>query len=130
MNEKRLNRNCPVSVTLGLIGGKYKALMLWHLTEKELRFSQLQRLVSEATPKMLTQQLRELEKDGLINRKVFPVVPPRVEYSLTPLGESLKPILHAMYSWGAELMEKDGIHPDCSMNNPTCEKCEKLNPKA
>ena len=87
------NKNCPVSATIRLIGGKYKALLLWHLTGRTLRFSQLHRLVPEATPKMLTQQLRELEEDGLIVRTVYPVVPPRVEYSLTPLGESLFPIL-------------------------------------
>ena len=84
-----VNKNCPVSATIRLIGGKYKALLLWHLTGQTLRFNQLHRLVPEATPKMLTQQLRELEEDGLISRTVYPVVPPRVDYSLTALGESL-----------------------------------------
>ncbi|MBQ7841292.1 MAG: helix-turn-helix transcriptional regulator [Lachnospiraceae bacterium] len=111
------NENCPVSATLRLIGGKYKALLLWHLTDKTLRFNQLQKLVPEATPKMLTQQLRELEQDGLILRTVYPVVPPRVEYSLTKLGKSLFPILNAMYHWGAALMEKEGLTPECSMTN-------------
>ena len=109
------NKNCPVSATIRLIGGKYKALLLWHLTGRTLRFSQLHRLVPEATPKMLTQQLRELEEDGLIVRTVYPVVPPRVEYSLTPLGESLFPILEAMYRWGSALMEQEGLTPECSM---------------
>ena len=80
--EKNINVNCPVAATLHLIGGKYKALLLWHLSGRVLRFNQLRQLVPEATPKMLTQQLRELEQDGLINRKVYPVVPPKVEYSL------------------------------------------------
>ena len=80
-----------------------------------LRFNQLRQLVPEATPKMLTQQLRELEQDGLINRKVYPVVPPKVEYSLTPLGESLFPILKAMYEWGSGLMQSQGKCPSCSM---------------
>ena len=71
-----VNKNCPVSATIRLIGGKYKALLLWHLTGQTLRFNQLHRLVPEATPKMLTQQLRELEEDGLISRTVYPVVPP------------------------------------------------------
>ena len=97
--EKNINVNCPVAATLHLIGGKYKALLLWHLSGRVLRFNQLRQLVPEATPKMLTQQLRELEQDGLINRKVYPVVPPKVEYSLTALGESLFPILKAMYEW-------------------------------
>ena len=73
--EKNINVNCPVAATLHLIGGKYKALLLWHLSGRVLRFNQLRQLVPEATPKMLTQQLRELEQDGLINRKVYPVVP-------------------------------------------------------
>ena len=71
--EKNINVNCPVAATLHLIGGKYKALLLWHLSGRVLRFNQLRQLVPEATPKMLTQQLRELEQDGLINRKVYPV---------------------------------------------------------
>ncbi len=88
-SHESVNQNCPVSATIRLIGGKYKALLLWHLTGQTLRFNQLHRLVPEATPKMLTQQLRELEEDGLILRTVYPVVPPHVDYSLTPLGESL-----------------------------------------
>jgi DNA-binding HxlR family transcriptional regulator len=95
--------NCPVEATLGLIGGKYKALILWHLSAKKLRFSQLKSLVS-ATPKMLTQQLRELESQQLIHREVYAVVPPRVEYSLTDLGKSLMPILVAMRDWGADYL--------------------------
>lgn len=113
--EKYLNVNCPVATTLHLIGGKYKALLLWHLSGRVLRFNRLRQLVPEATPKMLTQQLRELEQDGLINRKVYPVVPPKVEYSLTALGESLFPILKAMYEWGSSLMQNQGKCPSCSM---------------
>lgn len=113
--EKNINVNCPVAATLHLIGGKYKALLLWHLSGRVLRFNQLRQLVPEATPKMLTQQLRELEQDGLINRKVYPVVPPKVEYSLTALGESLFPILKAMYEWGSGLMQSQGKYPSCSM---------------
>ena len=113
--EKNINVNCPVAATLHLIGGKYKALLLWHLSGRVLRFNQLRQLVPEATPKMLTQQLRELEQDGLINRKVYPVVPPKVEYSLTELGESLFPILKAMYEWGSGLMQSQGESPSCSM---------------
>lgn len=112
-----LNAGCPVAATLQLIGGKYKALLLWHLSGSILRFGQLRRLVPEATPKMLTQQLRELEQDGLISRQVYAVVPPRVEYSLTERGQSLFPILQAMYEWGSELMEQQGKCPHCSMNN-------------
>lgn len=109
------NKNCPVSTTIRLIGGKYKALILWHLTESQLRFSELHKLMPEATAKMLTQQLRDLEKDGLVHREVYPVVPPKVEYSLTQRGTTLFPILEAMYKWGVGLMREDGVEPCCSM---------------
>lgn len=110
-----LSNGCPVEATLDLIGGKYKALILWHLSENKLRFSQLKQMVS-ATPKMLTQQLRELEAQKLIHREVFAVVPPKVEYSLTELGKSLMPILVAMRDWGANYMRtsKD-LEPCCFM---------------
>lgn len=91
---------CPMEATLDLIGGKYKALILWHLSADKLRFSELKKCIS-ATPKMLTQQLRELEEKQLINRTVYPVVPPKVEYSLTETGKSLMPVLTAMRDWGA-----------------------------
>ncbi|MDL2258785.1 helix-turn-helix transcriptional regulator [Eubacteriales bacterium OttesenSCG-928-K08] len=123
MKDTQVNMNCPVSKTLRLIGGKYKALLLWHLTGKTLRFGELSKLVPEATPKMLTQQLRELEQDGLIFREVYPVVPPKVEYSLTERGKSLFSILNAMYNWGAELMEAEGYTPACSMTNGANANC-------
>ena len=69
---------CPVETTLDLIGGKYKALIIWHLTDRKLRFSELRRLITSATPKMLTQQLRELEAQELVHREVYPVIPPKV----------------------------------------------------
>lgn len=109
------NANCPVAVTLSLIGGKYKPLLLWHLCNATLRFNQLGRLIPEATPKMLVQQLRELEGDGLVCRTVYPVVPPKVEYSLTPRGQSLLPILRAMYDWGSQLLQEQGLCPHCTM---------------
>lgn len=106
---------CPVGTFLELIGGKYKALVLWHLMHDTLRFGQLQKLIPNATPKMLTQQLRELENDGLIKRKVYPVVPPKVEYSLTKLGGSLEPALRSMFAWGSEYLGKKGKKANCSM---------------
>ena len=106
---------CPVETTLDLIGGKYKALILWHLAKKKLRFSELHRAITSATPKMLTQQLRELEAQKLIHREVYPVIPPKVEYSLTQTGRSLLPILTAMRDWGAEYLRKKNIEPNCFM---------------
>ncbi len=107
--------HCPVDTTLDLIGGKYKSLILWHLTDTTLRFGELHKLISQATSKMLTQQLRELETNNLVTRTVYPVVPPKVEYSLTDLGRSIKPILSAMYDWGADYLKDQGIEVNCSM---------------
>ncbi len=107
--------HCPVGVTLELIGGKYKALILWHLSENKLRFSELRKRILGATPKMLTQQLRELEASDLIHREVFPVIPPKVEYSLTELGKSLMPVLAAMRDWGAEYLHSQDLEPNCFM---------------
>jgi len=106
-----------VDSTLNLIGGKYKSLILWHLAQSTLRFSELKKLIPNATSKMLTQQLRELEKDELITRTVYPVVPPKVEYNLSEFGKSIKPILEAMYVWGENYLEKSGRKVNCTMNS-------------
>ncbi len=99
---------CPVEITLQKIGGKYKVLILWHLIGGTLRYSELHRRMPHATDKMLAQQLRELEKDGLIRREVFPVVPPRTEYSLTAFGQSISPILEEMRRWGQVYRDGEG----------------------
>ena len=109
-----MNQTCPVEATLALIGGKYKALILWRLSGGTLRFSQLQKHIP-ATARMLTLQLRELEQDGLVSRTVYPEVPPRVEYAMTDLGRSLMPILTAMRDWGAEYLRSKDIEPNCFM---------------
>ena len=109
---------CPVALTLSLIGGRHKALILWNLLEGTMRYSELRRAVPAATPKMLTQQLRELEADGLLTRRIYPVVPPKVEYSLTPAGESIRPILTAMYRWGRSYLESRNRPVGCSMKPP------------
>ncbi|MED1603251.1 helix-turn-helix domain-containing protein [Alkalihalophilus marmarensis] len=105
--------SCPIEAATKFIGGKYKTIILWHLVNETLRFSELQRVVPKATPKMLTQQLRELEADGLIKRVVYPVVPPKTEYSLTTLGQSLIPILEGLRNWGAYYFEELGIPNPC-----------------
>lgn len=110
---------CPVSATLNLVGGKYKALILWHLAENKLRFSQLNKMIPGITPKMLTQQLREMESQNLIHREVFPVVPPKVEYSLTDLGKSLMPVLIAMRDWGAQYLRSQNLTSNCIMMKHT-----------
>ncbi len=93
--------DCPVQVTLDVIGGRWKPLALYHLRGRTRRFNELRRLMPRVTQRMLTATLRELERDGVVRREVFPQVPPRVEYTMTPLGESLGPILDAMADWGA-----------------------------
>ncbi len=116
MQPKTYNEKCcPVEKTLELIGGKYKTLILWNLIGQTLRFSDLQKEINTATPRMLTKQLRELENDGLLKRKVYAVVPPKVEYSLTELGSSLRPILESMYQWGTDFLLQQGRKPCCSM---------------
>ena len=114
-NIETASHNCPVEATINLIGGKYKSLILWKLTGSTLRFSELRKEVPAATPKMLTQQLRELEADGLIQREVYPVIPPRVEYSLTGFGRSIRPVLESMYCWGTDYLHRQGREVNCSM---------------
>lgn len=96
--------HCPVEAAIDVIGGKWKPLILWALRDGTLRFSNLEDALPDITQKMLTKQLRELEQDGLIARKVYAQVPPKVEYSLTPSGESLMPTLDMLCEWGAEHM--------------------------
>ncbi len=98
--------NCEKELTLGIIGGKWKMLILWHLgKEGTKRFGELKALMPGITQRMLVNQLRELEEDLIVKRVVYPVVPPKVEYSLTKEGESLMPILDSMYNWGKNYIE-------------------------
>ena len=92
--------NCPMITVHKLISGKWKILILWYLSDQTLRFSDLKKKLPETTQKMLTNQLRSLEEDGLVSRTVYPVVPPRVEYTLTDMGKKMLPILEAMYDYG------------------------------
>jgi DNA-binding HxlR family transcriptional regulator len=100
MKERRTK--CPAEITLAVIGGRWKVLILYELFQGVKRFSELQRALPGITQKMLTQQLREMERDGIVQRTVYPQVPPRVEYKLTPRGETLKPVVGAMCRWGAK----------------------------
>lgn len=94
------NPGCSVEATVSLIDGKWKCVVLYHLLGKTVRFNELRRTIPSVTQRMLTNQLRELEMDGLIVRKVYAEVPPKVEYSLSPLGKTLEPILMALKGWG------------------------------
>src|SRR6516162_474419 len=100
--------HCPVEAAVDVFGGKWKPLILWWLHERTWRFAELRRQIPGVTEKMLTQQLRELEADGIVDRRVYPTVPPKVEYSLTDYGRSLKRALRAICDWGQNHMERIG----------------------
>lgn len=102
------SKGCPVEAALERIGGKWKGVALYHLLDGTKRYNELKRQVGTVTQRMLTKQLRELERDGLIIRKVYPVVPPRVEYSLSERGRTLEPILLALREWGMSYLEEAG----------------------
>ena len=104
------HEGCPVEATLSVIGGKWKGLILYHLMlAQPVRFANLQRAVARVTRTMLTKQLRELESQGLVSRVVFPEVPARVEYALTPLGETLRPVIEGLRQWGlTHLLDASG----------------------
>ncbi len=104
--------DCPVKTTVNLISGKWKPVILFRLLNGKMRFSEIQRHLESITHKSLANQLQGLEKDGLITRTVYPVVPPKVEYELTDLGMSMKAILLAMYVWGAEYDRRDQSEND------------------
>ena len=105
--------HCTVEAALDVIGGKWKPLILWHLGDSVLRFSELQRGLPGVNAKMLTKQLRELEQDGVIRRTVFPEVPPRVEYTITEFGKTLIPILQALCALGAQYLGVDENGAQC-----------------
>lgn len=110
MSKQRQNEyKCPLEVTMGIIGGKYKGVIIGHLIDKTLRYNELQKLISHATPKMLIQQLKELEADGIIQRKLYPVVPPKTEYSLTERGKKLIPSIIELNKWGLTYLKEMNI---------------------
>jgi len=116
---KNTEYQCSMELTLDLIGGKWKSLILWYLGDNILRFSELRKIIPQITPKMLTQQLRELEGSGLVSRFIYTQIPPKVEYSLTPAGKSLIPILATMCQWGltyANASAPDNETTTCSLS--------------
>ena len=100
------NFGCPVEAALEALGGKWKGLILFHLKDGTRRFNELRRLIPDITQRTLTRQLRELEEDQIVERTVYPEVPPRVEYELTDFGKTLIPILEALYEWGKEYIDR------------------------
>lgn len=122
-NEKNINYpflnkySCPVEAMVEVIGGKWKGVILYHLLDGKKRFNELKRLKPNITQRMLTLQLRELEADGIIHREVYREVPPKVEYSLTDFGESLRPVILLMMEWATHNMEKVLESRDTKNNN-------------
>lgn len=100
-----------VQATLKVLGGKWKILILWHLKDEVKRFGELKRLMPEITEKMLISQLRELESNGIVNRNVYPDVPPKVEYSFTEYGRSLEPVLQVLCNWGEAHLSREETSP-------------------
>ena len=112
-DEYRIRMNgqvyhCALDVTMELVGGKWKTIVLWYLRKDKKRFSELRKLIPGITEKMLSMQLRQLEKDGFVRRTVYPEVPPRVEYALTPHGKTLLPLLEEIARWGRMMGKKFG----------------------
>ncbi len=109
IKQRKEEYQCPLEVTMEIIGGKYKGVIIGHLINKTLRYNELQKLISQATPKMLIQQLKELEADGIIERKLYPVVPPKTEYFLTKRGETLIPAIIELNKWGMNYLKEENI---------------------
>ena len=107
MARGRKDTRCPAETTLGIIGGKWKLLILRELLSGVSRFGELRRRLSGISEKMLAQHLRELESDGIIARKIYPQIPPKVEYSLTASGKTLKPIIEGLHEWGIRHLSSD-----------------------
>jgi len=116
-HDKRLYYT-PIEFALNHIGGTWKMPILWRLQEKALRFSELKKDIPHITDKMLTSQLRELESKGMVNREIFPVIPPKVEYSLTPKGKKAIPIIETIMKYGYDLIKETGIeYPPKNIEN-------------
>lgn len=107
--------NCALTTTLNLIGGKYKIEILYYLTRGTKRFNELQKYLPKATAKVLSSKLKELEEDGFIDKKIYPVIPPKTEYSLTERGKSLAPLILAIYEWGTSYFKEIGHENLCNV---------------
>ena len=113
LHTKKKTYQCPFEFALDMVSGKWKSLVLYHLSSGTLRYGEIRKKVEGITQKMLTQTLRELERNGLISRKVYPVVPPKVEYTITPQGKKLIPIFQSLQHWGEEMAVIQGMTIGC-----------------
>ena len=110
---------CPFEFALDMVSGKWKALVLYYLSEETLRYGEIRKKINGITQKMLTQTLRELEKNGLVSRKVYPVVPPKVEYTITKSGAGLIPVFQQLQAWGEAVAKEQGIAIICNTEEPS-----------
>ncbi|OBR94351.1 MULTISPECIES: helix-turn-helix domain-containing protein [Clostridium] len=106
--------NCAVEAAMDIVGGKYKAIIIYELIDKTLRYNEIQKCIPQATPKMLSHQLKELKNDGIINRVLYPVVPPKTEYSLTELGKTFVPIVKSLCKWGEDYFQLNDVPIPCN----------------
>ncbi|WGQ10976.1 helix-turn-helix domain-containing protein [Pedobacter gandavensis] len=113
INEKQINDSCGMAYSLSVLGGRWKPAILCRLMHKTMRYSDLKNSIDQISERMLVSQLRELEADQVVKRTVYPIVPPRVEYELTELGLSMKPMLKAMSDWGN--MHRTKVNPDADV---------------
>jgi len=121
-NKKKREYACPVEAAIDIIGGKWKPVILWHIKDKPMRFNEIRSSLPSITQGMLTRQLRELEEDKVVNRKVFAEVPPRVEYSLTNFGLTIIPILNDLCEWGKTYLTLNQIELDYTESCPSLKK--------
>ena len=115
--QKLKSYHCTIEAGIAMLGGKYKVMIIYYLMQGALRYNQIAKALPKATPKMLSQQLKELESDGIIKRILYPVVPPKTEYLLTELGEALKPVIESLCVWS------QGYYEACDIKDP-CKKDE------
>ncbi|WP_069637918.1 winged helix-turn-helix transcriptional regulator [Campylobacter pinnipediorum] len=125
VNEKEYK--CPVSITLDVFNDRWKLAIIWHLIDGKKRFKELHNNIGEITQKTLTVKLKELEEKNIITRTVYAQVPPKVEYSLTPIGQRLQPTLDEMYKWGLEYVKDNGtILDDINTSSKKCQRGKKI----
>ena len=127
-NRRATRTGCAVEATISVLGGLWKPLLVYQLLPGRLRFNALCRLTPNATPRMITLQLRELERDGVIKRTIYPEVPPKVEYELTAFGRTLEPVLESLRSWGEQFQANLGLEiPDEKRSDAPCPDTPQIN---
>lgn len=128
IDKDDINKLCPISVVQNVLMGKWKLTILWIVNRQTRRFGELQKLIPDVSRGVLTQQLRELERDSLIHREVYKEVPPKVEYTITPIGKSFIPVMKNIMEWGVGYIKDttDCSMDNCIVNDFACYKCHEM----